>query len=149
MKLVSKLLYQAKKNGLDITKNDDVKIQNINTKKYVKILPNGTICSDNTLGQDKDLKCLMNKFLIKDPLLASGSYLALPCKVYLHVGKDTDQKDIIYATQCLNHCFANIKNLEVIEDHDLQSHECRIDHSYDLSYKERQAFIKACLEYLK
>ena len=147
MRLISKLIYKAHKRGFDVTKNDDdVKIQNINTKKYIKILPNGTICSDDILGHDQTLKGLMSEFLIEDPF--SGSLLVLPCNVLLHVGKDTDQKDIIYAKHCLSQCFANVKNFKVIKDHDLQSHECRIDHSFDLSFKERQVFIRACLEYL-
>lgn len=143
MKLVSKLIYKANRQGLDVTKNDEVKLLNFVTKKYIKILPNGEICSDDILGHDKDLKCLMPDFLVKD------SFLALPCNVILYVGKGALQSDIIYAKHCLSQCFENIKNLEVIEDHDLQSHECRIDHNYDLSFKERQAFIKSCLEYLK
>ena len=148
MKLISKLVYQARKNGLDITKNDDdVKLMNVITKRYVKILPNGKICSDDILGHDQDLKCLLPDFLIKDPF--SGSYLSLPCNVYLHVGKKASDEDINFATHCLSQCFANIKTFKVIKDNNLLSSECMIDHNYDLSYKERQAFIKSCLEYLR
>ena len=147
MKLISKLIYQANRQGLDIDKSDGVKIKNSINKKYVHILPTGKICSEDLLGHDHALKCLMSDFLVKDPF--SGSFLTLPCNVYLHVGKDADPRDVIFAKGCLSQCFASIKNFEVIEDHDLQSHECRIKHEYVLSYKERQAFIKACLEYLK
>ena len=148
MQLISKLTYKARKLGLNITKNDDdVKIMNIITGRYVHILPTGKVCSDDILGHDKALKDLMNDFLVKDPF--SGSSLTLPCKVYLHVGKDADPRDVTFAKHCLSQCFENIKNFKVIEDHDLQSHECRIEHNYALSYKERQAFISACLEYLQ
>ena len=150
MKLISKLCYQARKQGLDITKTcDGVKLLNTINKNYVHILPTGKICSDDILGHDKDLKCLMNEFLIEDPLLFSGSVLALPCEVSLHVGKGALKEDITFAKGCLMQSFANIRNFKVIEDHELQSHECRIDHSFILSYKERKTFIKACLEYLK
>ena len=86
MELLSKLTYQANRQGLDITKTcDEVKLMNFITKKYIKILPTGKICSEDLLGHDHALKCLMSDFLVKDPF--SGSFLTLPCNVYLHVGK--------------------------------------------------------------
>lgn len=148
MKLISKIIYQAHIKGLDIEKSDGVKLMNTVNKKYVHILPNGKICSDDILGHDAGLKELMPTFLIKDPLLFSGSVLALPCNVTLHVGRDTDQKDIVFAKHCLKQCFANIKNFRIVKDNDLLQHECRIEHEYVLSFKERQAFINACLQYL-
>ena len=144
MKLISKLIYKAHKQGLEITKTDGVKIKNSVTKKYVHILPTGKIFSDDI--HDKDLKGLMPEFLVKDPF--SGSSIALPCNVYLHVGNEALQNDINFATGCLSQCFENIKTFKVIRDDNLLSSECRIDHNFDLSYKERQAFINACLEYL-
>ena len=148
MKVVSKLVYQARIKGLDIDlSDDDILLKNIITKKYIRILPNGKIFSEDLLGHDKDLKRLMPDFLIKDPF--SGSCLALPCIVTLHVGKKASNEDIIFAKGCLMQSFAYVKDFKVVKDDDLLSSECRIDHSFDLSYKERQAFIKACLEYLK
>ena len=147
MKLISKLIYQAHKQGLDVTKNgDEVKIMNFITKKYVKILPTGKICSEDLLGHDKALKGLMFDFLVKDPF--SGSFLALPCNVYLHVGNGALKSDVIFAKHCLSQCFGNIKTFKLIKDNNLLSSECSIKHNYALTYKERQAFIKACLEYL-
>lgn len=149
MELISKLIYQARIKGLDIEKNDDdVKIMNIINKKYVHILPNGKICSDDILGHDHALKDLMPKiFLVEDPF--SGSFICIPCNVMLHVGKNTSFEDITFAKHCLSQCFANIKNFHEITDCNLLSHECKIKHEYALSFKERQAFIKSCLEYLK
>lgn len=148
MQVISKLTYQAHIKGLDVDKNDGVKIKNSINKKYIKILPNGKIFSGDIFGHDKDLKDLMPKnFIIKDPF--SGSFVCLPCKVSLHVGRETTQKDITFAKDCLNQCFENVKNFKVVKDDDLLPTECWIDHSFDLSFKERQAFIKACLEYLK
>lgn len=147
MKLISKLVYQANKHGLDIDLSDGVKIKNIITKKYVHTLPTGKVCSNDLLGHDKDLKDLMSEFIVKDPF--SGSCLALPCIVTLHVGKKASNEDIIFAKGCLMQSFAYVKDFKVVKDDDLLSSECRIDHSFDLSYKERQAFINACLEYLK
>ena len=151
MGLISKLIYQARKQGLDIEKtDDDVKLMNIITKKYIHILPNGKICSDDILGHDKALKCLMPEFLIEESFNSfSGSFLSLPCNVRLHIGKGALKNDVIFAKHCLSQCFENIKNFEVVEDHDLQPHECMLKHEHALTYKERQAFIKACLEYLK
>ena len=148
MELISKLIYQAHRQGLEIDMNDGVKIKNSINKKYIHILPTGKICSEDILGHDKDLKCLMPDFIVKDPFLYSGSFLCLPMGVSLHVGKDASEEDVTFAKNCLMQSFENVKNFRVIEDHDLQSHECRIDHKFDLSVKERQAFIKACLEYL-
>ena len=142
MKIISKLIYQARKHGFDVTVSDgEVKLMNLINKKYVHILPNGRICSEDTLGHDKALKCLMNKFLVED-------LISLPTRVTLHVGKGVLKTDINFAKCCLYQCFANIKNFNVKEDHDLLSHECKVDHEYVLSYKERQALINACLEYL-
>lgn len=149
MEIVSKLIYQARKNGFDVDLNDGVLLKNIINKKYIHILPTGKICSDDLLGHDHALKGLMNEFLIKDPLLFSGSFLCLPCNVFLHVGKKALQQDIIYAKHCLTQCFANIKNFEVVKDADLLPSECRVKHKYALTYKERQDLIKSCLEYLK
>ena len=147
MKLISKLIYQANKKSLDIDKTDGVKIMNSINKKYMHILPNGRICSDDLLGHDHDLKCLMNEFLVKDPF--SGSFLCLPCEVSLHVGKDADQRDITYSKHCIKQCFEYVKTFKVVKDDNLLPSECRIEHGFILSYKERQAFINACLEYLK
>ena len=146
MRLLSKLIFQARKHGLDVDRNDGVKIQNTIHKKYIHILPNGRICSEDTLGQDKDLKCLMVKFLIKDPF--SGSVICLPCNVTLYVGTGASNEDIGFAKHCLKQCFANIKNFNIKEDHDLLPNECRIEHEFTLSFRERQALINACLEYL-
>ena len=148
MKLSSKLTYQAHVKGLDINKSDGVKIMNPVNKKYVHILPNGRICSNDILDHDKDLKGLMPEFLVKDPFLASGSFLALPVDVNLYIGKGASENDITFAKHCISQCFENMRSFNVIEDHDLQSSECKIEHEYVLSYKERQALIKACLEYL-
>lgn len=148
MRLISKLIYQAHIKGLDIDKSDGVKIKNSITKKYVHILPTGKICSDDILGQDKALKCLMNEFLVKDPLLFSGSFINIPCDVVLHVGKKASREDIKFAKHCIKQCFENLKNFNVVKDDNLLQHECRIKHNYALSFKERQAFINACLEYL-
>lgn len=148
MNLVSKLIYQAHKKGLGVCTNDGVKLKNSITKKYVHILPNGKVCSDDILGHDEDLKCLMPEdFMIKDPIL--GSFICIPCEVSLHVGKDTDQREISFAKHCIEQCFAYIKKFQIIKDDDLLSSECRIEHGFVLTYKERQTFIKACLDYLK
>lgn len=148
MKLISKLIYQANKKGLDIEKNDGVLLKNPITGKHIRILPNGKVCSDDILGHDHALKELMpEEFLIKDPF--SGSSICIPCNVMLHVGKNTSFEDITFAKHCLSQCFANIKNFHEITDCNLLSHECMIKHEYALSFKERQALIKACLEYLK
>ena len=146
MKLISKLSYQARIKGLDVTKSDGVKIKNSITKRYIHILPNGRICSEDTLGQDRALKELMKDFLIKDPF--SGSSICIPCTVTLHVGNGALTNDIRFAKHCLEQSFANIKNFIVVEDETLLPHECRIDHEFVLSYKKRQAFIDACLDYL-
>lgn len=148
MEIVSKLCYQARKKGLDIDKSDGVKITNPITKRYIHTLPTGKVCSDDILGQDKALKGLMSKFLIKDPFSHSGSFIGLPCEVSLHVGKDASREDILFAKDCLIQSFACIKKFSVIKDNNLLSSECRVEHGFDLSYKERQAFINACLEYL-
>ena len=150
MKLISKLQYQARKNGFDIDKSDGVKIMNTITKKYIHILPTGTICSNDILGHDKDLKRLMKEdFIIKDPSLFSGSVICLPCSVFLHVGKNTSKEDITFATDCLMQSFANIKSFDVVKDENLLPSECMVKHKYVLSYKERQDLINSCLEYLK
>lgn len=148
MEILSKLCYQARIKGLDIDENDGVKIMNSINKKYIHILPTGKICSDDILGHDKALKGLMTDFLITDPMLYSGSFLALPCDVSLHVGKKASQQDITFAKCCLMQSFAYIKTFKVVKDENLLSHECRIEHGFTLTYKERQAFINACLEYL-
>ena len=148
MKLTSKLCYQVRKKGLDITINYGIKIINSNNNKYIHILPNGKICSDDLLGHDKGLKDLLPNFLVKDPFLYSGSFICLPCRVSLHVGKDTLSEDINFAEGCVKQSFASIKNFNVIKDDNLLSNECMINHEYDLSFKERQALIKACLGYL-
>lgn len=140
MKLLSKLKYKARKQGLDIDLSDGVKLTNFITKRYIHILPNGKVCSDDLLGHNKALKDLMGE----DPF--SGS---LPCDVFLHVGRNTSQQEIIFSKHCLMQCFENIKIFEVVKDNDLLQHECRVDHEFDLSYKERQALIKACLKYLE
>lgn len=147
MQLVSKLIYQARKKGLDIYKSDSIKIQNKNTNKYIHILPTGKVCSEDILGHDKALKDLMTDFLVKDPF--SGSFLALPCNVCLHVGREASHGDIIFATDCLTQCFAYVKTFKVVKDDNLLPSECHIEHGFVLTYKERQAFINACLEYLK
>ena len=149
MRLISKLLYKARKQGLDIERGDGVKIMNIINKRYVHILPTSTICSDDILGHDKDLKDLMKDFIIKDPFLYSGSVICLPCNVTLYVGKGALKNDINFAKDCLAQSFVNIKEFKVVRDNNLLSHECMIKHEYALSFKERQAFINACLEYLK
>ena len=146
MKIVSKLAYQARKQGLDIDLTDGVKIQNTINKKYVHILPNGKICSDDILGQDKDLKELMVEFLVEDPF--SGSVICLPCNVTLFVGNGTREEKITFAKHCLSQCFANIKLFRVVKDETLLLSECRVEHDFALSFRERQAFIDACLEYL-
>lgn len=148
MKLISKLCYQARKKGLDVEKSDGVKLMNPINKKYVHILPNGKICSDDILGHDEGLKCLMTEFLVEDSLLFSGSFLALPCDVFLHVGKGALKNEIDFAKDCLKQSFGKIRTLNVVVDNTLLQHDCMINHKYDLSYKERQAFIKACLQYL-
>ena len=146
MELISKLIYQARIKGLDITgMGDEVKLMNLITKRYVHIIPHGRACSDDTLGQDKALKCLMTEFLIES---FNDSIICIPCTVTLRVGDGTRIEDIRFARHCLEQCFANINNFRVVEDEDLLPHECRIEHEYVLSYKKRQAFIDACLEYL-
>ena len=146
MELISKLIYRARRQGLSIDNSDGVKLMNTITKKYVHILPNGKICSDDILGHDKALKNLMGEFLTKDPFI--GSFICLPCHVTLYVGNMTSNENTRFAKHCLEQCFANIKNLKVVKDENLLPSECRIDHSYDLSYKKRQVFIDACLKYL-
>lgn len=148
MNLVSKLIYQANKKGLDVDTSDGVKLKNSINKKYIHILPNGKICSDDLLGHDKALKDLMTNFIIRDPF-CNGSVISLPCNISLHVGKDTDQREISFAKHCIEQCFAYIKKFQIIKDDDLLSSECRIEHGFVLTYKERQTFIKACLDYLK
>lgn len=146
MKLISKLIYQAHRQGLDINISDGVKITNTINKKYIHILPNGRVCSEDTLGQDKDLKCLMTDFLVKD---FGGYSLAIPCNVTLHVGKGALKEDIIFAKHCLNQSFASIKTFRVVEDETLLPSECMVKQEFALPYKKRQAFINACLKYLK
>ena len=146
MKLISKLIYLAHRKGLDIDTSDGVKITNIISNRYIHILPNGRICSNDILGQDTALKSMMNDFLIEE---FGGSFLALPNDVTLHIGKGTSKNEIIFAKHCLEQCFAKITNFKVKEDDNLLPTECRIEHEYVLSFKKRQAFIKACLEYLK
>ena len=150
MGFISKLRYRARIKGFDVTTNgDEVVISNLINKKYVKILPNGKIFSDDLKGHDRILKGFVSdKFLIKDPLCDSGSFICLPKSVCLHVGRETPIGDIRFSEECLVQYFENIKKFRVIRDEDLLSTECMIEHEFALSYRERQAFIKACLGYL-
>ena len=150
MGLISKIKYQALIKGFDVTVIDgEVVIKNLTNKKYVKILPNGKIFSDDLKGHDRILKGFMsNNFLIKDPLCDSGSFICLPMEVCLHVGRQTSRGDIILSENCLVQCFENIRKFRVIRDEDLLPGECMIEHEFDLSYRERQALIRACLGYL-
>lgn len=147
MELISKIIYRARIKGLEIEQGDEVLLRNPITKKYIKILPNGKIFSDDLLGHDSALKELLPKFITNDPF--SGSFICIPCRVSLHVGRETPDTETMFAIDCLTQSFAKIKKLEVVEDPNLLQHECRVDHKHDLSFKERQALIKACLEYLK
>ena len=151
MKLISKIKYQALIKGFDVTVNLDgeVVISNLINKKYVKILPNGKIFSDDLKGHDRILKGFMSdNFLVRDPLCDSGSFICIPMEVCLHVGRQTSDEEILFAKDCIKQCFENIKRFNVIRDDDLLSKECRIEQIHALSYRERQALIKACLGYL-
>lgn len=148
MELISKIIYQARIKGLEIEQGDEVLLRNPITKKYLKILPNGKILSDDILGHDSALKELVpSSLVLNDPF--SGSFICVPCEVTLRIGRETSDNEIFFAEGCLTQSFANIKNLTVVEDPNLLQHECRVDHKHDLSFKERQVLIKACLEYLK
>ena len=124
MKLISKLSYQARKHGLDITvkSDDEVKLMNLTNKKYIHILPNGKVYSDNILGQDRALKELMTEFLIEE---FGGSFLTLPVKISLHISRDISREDLVYAKHCLEQCFANIKLFLLVKDEDLLPSEIR------------------------
>ena len=150
MGLISKIKYRARIKGFDVTINgDEVVISNLINKKYVKILPNGKIFSDDLKGHDRILKGFMSdNFLVRDPLSYSGSFICLPMEVCLHVGRETSRGDIILSENCLVQCFENIKKFRLVRDENLSPKECRIEHEFALSYRERQAFIKACLGYL-
>ena len=146
MKIISKLVYQARRHGLDIDLSDGVKIKNSVTGKYIHILPTGRICSEDTLGQDKALKGLMNEFLTGS---LNDSVIALPKNVTLHVGNGNRKSEISFAKHCLKQCFANVKIFKLVEDDGLLPSECMVKHEFALPYKERHAFIKACLKYLE
>ena len=150
MGLISKIKYRARIKGFDVTTNgDEVVISNLINKKYVKILPNGKIFSDDLKGHDRILKGFMSdNFLVRDPLCDSGSFICLPKSVSLHVGRETPIGDIRFSEECLVQYFENIKKFRVIRDEDLSPKECRIEHEFALSYRERQALIRACLGYL-
>ena len=146
MELISKLIYRARRQGLSIDNSDGVKLMNTITKKYVHILPNGKICSDDILGHDKALKNLMGEFLTKDPFI--GSFICLPCTVTLCIGDGVSGEDVRFSKHCLEQCFENIKNFKVVKDENLLPSECMVKHEFVLSYKKRQVFIDACLSYL-
>lgn len=147
MELINKLIYQARIKGLEIEQGDEVLLKNLINKKYIKILPNGKIFSDDNLGHDSALKELIPSMVVNDPF--SGSFVCIPTEVTLRIGRETPDTEITFAIGCVKQSFANIRTLEVVEDQNLLQHECRVDHKHDLSFKERQVLIKACLEYLK